>query len=78
MTDYRLYFMSPYSGHIELVHEFAAPDDGEAGTVAEHFLGNQPLELWAEHRKVRHYPAGPGFLGSESYPQVDWSDCKAA
>ena len=72
MTKYRLYFMSPRTGHIDRFEEFEAPDDGQAISIAEDQLGEQPIELWAGHRKVRRYPYGPGFTGRGSWPPEAW------
>lgn len=52
---YRLYFMSCASGHIERFEEFEAADDVEAVRVARRQPGQQPLELWQEHRKVKRF-----------------------
>ena len=57
MNYYRLYFMHSFSGHIERVAEFDAPDDDAAATLAGEHLGEAPLELWCEHRKVRRFEA---------------------
>ncbi len=65
---YRLYYMSPQTGHIERYDEFEAPDDGQATRMAEAQLGKQPLELWSGHRKLRRYPYGPGFAGEGGSP----------
>ena len=57
MSYYRLYFMDPYSGHIRRFAEFEAPDDEAAFGLAIEHIGDQPLELWSEHRKVRRIEA---------------------
>ena len=57
MFDYRLYFMHPDSGHIERFAEFSAPDDQGAIALAGEHVGDHPLELWNEHRKVRRFDA---------------------
>lgn len=57
MLYYRLYFMHPDSGHIERFADFEAPDDGHAVTLANEHIGEHPLELWNERRKVRHIDA---------------------
>lgn len=53
MAYYRLYFMHPYSGHIERFVEFDAPDDQAAIAFARDHVGDHPLELWCEGRKVQ-------------------------
>jgi hypothetical protein len=54
---YRLYFMTPQSGHIERFAEYEAPDDEAALALAAEHEGERPLELWCRHRKVRTFPA---------------------
>lgn len=55
MLYFRLYFMSPRSGHIERFAEFEASDDIAAIALASEHEGHQPLELWCEHRKVKRF-----------------------
>lgn len=57
MLYYRLYFMHPDSGHIERFVELEAPDDASALSLASEHVGENPLELWNEHRKVRRIEA---------------------
>ena len=52
MSYYRLYFMHPDNGHIDRFAEFEAPDDRAAVALASEHLGENPLELWCERRKV--------------------------
>ena len=52
MPYYRLYFMSPHSGHIEHFSEFDAAGDAEAMARAREHEGQEALELWNERRKV--------------------------
>ena len=52
MSDYRLYFMEAFSGHIERFEEFDAADDVAAVVLAETRQGPLSLELWCSHRKV--------------------------
>ena len=55
MSYYRLYFLHRFSGHIVRFAEFEAPDDGAALALAAEHEGDQPLELWCEHRKVKRF-----------------------
>ncbi len=57
MSFYRLYFMSRGSGHIERFEEIEAADDVEAVRIARKQAGQQPLELWCRHRKVKRFEA---------------------
>lgn len=57
MGYYRLYFMNRSNGHIERFEQFDADDDPSAIIVADRHVGNQPLELWSGHRKVRRFEA---------------------
>ena len=57
MLYYRLYFMHPHSGHIERFADFEAPDDAHALDLAGEHIGQCPLELWNEHRKVQRIAA---------------------
>lgn len=59
MLYYRLYFMHPHSGHIERFAEYEAPDDAAALGLASEHIGEAPLELWCEHRKVKRIDAQP-------------------
>lgn len=52
MLYYRLYFMNPDNGHIERFAEFEAPDDESAIALSGEHVGQSPLELWCERRKV--------------------------
>ena len=52
---YRLYFMDGFTGHIEHFREFEAESDEAAVAYAEDALGNRPMELWCQHRKVMHW-----------------------
>jgi len=49
--------MHPYSGHIERFAEFEAPDDEAALALAREHVGDNPLELWCERRKVSRIDA---------------------
>lgn len=59
MLYFRLYFMSLRSGHIERFAEFEAPDDVAAIALASEHEGEQPLELWCGHRKVKRFDPAP-------------------
>ena len=52
---YRLYFMSPRSGHIDRAENIHAESDGQAIESARPFAGEQPLELWQDNRKVYRF-----------------------
>ena len=55
--DYRLYFMSAVTGHIEGVEHIDAPNDGQAVNQMCAFLGDRPVELWCDTRKVSRLEA---------------------
>ncbi|MGZ8286358.1 MAG: hypothetical protein ACXW27_11350 [Allosphingosinicella sp.] len=55
MPNYRLYFLHRFSGHIVRFTEYEAADDDSALALAAKHEGDQPLELWCQHRKVRRY-----------------------
>lgn len=57
MLCYRLYFMPPSNGHIERVAELEAPEDVRALGPAREHIGENPLELWNERRKVHRIEA---------------------
>ena len=67
MSEYRLYFMDRFSGHIDHRREFLADDDAAAVHVAEGWRTGDPMELWQGGRKLRRWEAGdPMPLPSES------------
>ena len=57
MSYYRLYFMHPFSGHIERFAEFEAPDHQAATALAREHVGDHPLELWCGGHKVARIEA---------------------
>lgn len=61
MAYYRLYFLDRFSGHIEHFSDFQAESDDAAVAYAEESLGIRPMELWCQHRKVRHWDGAGGF-----------------
>ena len=64
---YRLYFMNRGSGHIDRVEEIEAADDVEAVRIAAgRDTGNQPVELWQEHRKVKRFEVGASTVEAQS------------
>lgn len=73
MSNYRLYFMSPQSGHILRFAEYEAPDDRSAEALAREHEGERVLELWCGHRKVARIEAADPArqlahtVGRESY-----------
>ena len=70
MLHYRLYFMHPWTGHILRFTEFEAQDDLTAFALARPHIGNHPLELWCEGRKVRRIDAGVDER--EAVPDATW------
>jgi hypothetical protein len=54
---YRLYFLDRRSGHINAFTEIDAVDDQAAVGLANAQVGERPLELWCEGRKVRRIEA---------------------
>lgn len=59
MRYYRLYFMDRFSGHIDHFREFEAEDDEAALVTAENWQDGQPMELWNQERKLRHWDVAP-------------------
>jgi len=55
MRYYRLYFMHRSSGHIDHFREFEAADDESAIATAENWRDGQPMELWNQDRKLKHW-----------------------
>lgn len=54
MAYYRLYNLSPSSGHIDRVEEFDAADDRAAIEHVEGLERAVAVELWQEGRKILH------------------------
>lgn len=57
MPYYRLYNLSPTSGHIDRVEEFDAADDVAAVALVRERDHEVAIELWQEGRKLLHLPA---------------------
>lgn len=57
MSDYRLYFMDRFSGHIERVSDFEAQDDAGAIAAAQGLGNGSPMELWSRHHKLKRWDA---------------------
>jgi hypothetical protein len=55
MRYYRLYFMDPFSGHIEHFREFEAEDDETALAIAGGWRETRPMELWNGDRKLMRW-----------------------
>lgn len=55
MQSYRLYFMDRKSGHISQFETIEAAADADAIKVAEAKTGYQPMELWRNGIKLRHF-----------------------
>ena len=54
---YRLYYMSATTGHIEGVEHIDAQNDAQAVNEMCGFLGDRPVELWCDTRKVSRLEA---------------------
>ena len=52
MSNYRLYFINPETGHIERFRALEAADDQGAMAIASEHVGEYPLELWCAGRKA--------------------------
>ena len=59
MSDFRLYLLDRFSGHIQQVEEFPAGSDAEAIACVERRKDRVPTELWCGSRKVRRFDALP-------------------
>lgn len=57
MDHYRLYFMSPGSGHIDRFESIAALDEGDAIKFAKMYIGSEALELWLGSQLVGTFDA---------------------
>lgn len=57
MPYYRLYNLSPTSGHIDRVEEFEAADDVAAIALVREREREVAVELWQESRKLLHLPS---------------------
>ena len=55
VKDYRLYFLDPYSGHIDEVEELVAEGDEQAIELAGRKGHGRAMELWHRHHKLRHW-----------------------
>lgn len=52
MLYYRLYFLND-TGRIYRVRELDADGDDSAVSIASQYQGEEPLELWCQHRRVQ-------------------------
>jgi hypothetical protein len=59
MRYYRLYFMNRASGHIDHFREFEAADDEAAVSASEGWRDGEPMELWNQDRKLKHWDVAP-------------------
>lgn len=57
MPYYRLYHLSPTTGHIDRVEEFDVADDVEAVALVRERDHPVAVELWQESRKILHLAA---------------------
>lgn len=55
MSYYRLLFMKSAEGPVMGAKEIAARDDVDAVRIARTHVCEQPLELWCDKRKVKHF-----------------------
>ena len=55
MTRYRIYFMNPWSGHIDRLEHLDAAYDAAAIKAVQSRPRDQPVELWLEHRKLASF-----------------------
>lgn len=73
MSNYRLYFMDPVTGHIDRFEDFVASDDVEAIHQVSRRRRDVPVELWRDGEKVTRLDGEPsiwsrhqvGDLGSD-------------
>lgn len=70
MTDYRLYLLDRFSGHIEEVREFDAPDDDAAFDRALHEKDHRAMELWRRSHKLKHWDEGVFFHKNVDEPKA--------
>lgn len=70
MSDYRLYFMDRFSGHIDHRREFIADDDAGALNVAEGWSTGDPMELWQGGRKLKRWEAANHAMPLSSGPFI--------
>lgn len=70
MSHYRLYFMSPWSGHIQRFAEYEAADDQSALAIARDQEGEFALELWCERRKVARVGPADSASGIDARWQI--------
>lgn len=60
MSYYRLLFMKAVDGPVLGTEQIAARDDVDAVRIARRKVGEQPMELWCDKRKVKQFaPANP-------------------
>jgi len=59
MPEYRLYRLSPESGHITAAEEMVAADDVAAVHEVRQRRFDVPVELWSGKRKVTRIDATP-------------------
>ncbi len=55
MSYYRLLFMKGVDGPVVGCEEIAARDDVDAVRIARRKIGDQPVELWCDKRKVKQF-----------------------
>jgi hypothetical protein len=55
LSYYRLLFMKAVDGPVMGSEEISARDDVEAVRIARRRIGDQPVELWCDKRKVKQF-----------------------
>jgi hypothetical protein len=70
MPNYRLYFLSEFSGHIDRAEDLFAPDDVSAICAVQERDVVAPMELWCGSRKVSRFDAKP--LIWQTAPRPGW------
>ncbi len=57
MSYYRLLYMKSAEGPVIGHREISARDDVDAVRIAAEHVGDRPLELWCDKRKVKQFRA---------------------
>ena len=70
MPYYRLYYLSPTSGHIDRVEEFDVADDVAAVALVRERDHLVAVELWQEGRKVLHIAAPANVARPSESPDL--------
>ena len=70
MVFYRIYQLRGAHNEVESFHEFDAEDDDAAIAIAETMRGQNAMELWSDHRKVRRWESLHFAPASSREPQA--------